>query len=379
MSKSAYPLLLLLSSHLDHPPSMMLYQKPPIFSMNLAQQSPTFSHSHRRHPSAPPQVVGVVVQPTRTPGLLSLSKPHRITQPAQRTHNTKGSPKPPRAQAAHNSPKPAPAVATPPPSDRGRRAVSAKKDNKRRSESQTTPARRRQPSPDPVPPPTTTTTRIAVPAARRQPSPPLLTARSDPVLSHMPAVLPRRKPPVRSSTLPADEFPICDDTTDAGGSRPSTPSPAPPSSKRPSLTLPTTPPRRRNHNIPEPPKTAPLSSSASTGGFPFTTQAPPSPVAHKAGTSFPFPTAPDTSPKRRPAVAAAAAKRAKHLSDGIPPFLNLLLQQQAAEKRRSRSSERAGDTPSVPNFHGALPEGYFASSMFQNSPSPEELPPPLFA
>jgi hypothetical protein len=48
---------------------MLLVQKPPTF--NLAQ---TVSYSHRRHPSAPP---AVVVQPTRTPGLLSLSKPPR--------------------------------------------------------------------------------------------------------------------------------------------------------------------------------------------------------------------------------------------------------------------------------------------------------------
>src|ERR1700722_8339120 len=47
---------------------MMLVQKPPQIPSNPP-------YSHRRHPSAPPATV--VVQATRTPGLLSLTKPPR--------------------------------------------------------------------------------------------------------------------------------------------------------------------------------------------------------------------------------------------------------------------------------------------------------------
>ncbi|KAJ7240526.1 hypothetical protein C8J57DRAFT_1245322 [Mycena rebaudengoi] len=178
-----------------------------------------------------------------------------------------------------------------------------------------------------------------------------LSARSDPVLSHMPAVLPRRKP-----LTPA----------------------VPPVSGPTQLQAPVPDPPEHPAAPPQPhPRTAqdrPAQLLRVHRHIPVHNPGPTLACRTQGWDHLSVPTAPDTSLKRRPAV-AAAAKRAKHLSDGIPPFLNLLLQQQAAEKRRSRSSERAGDTPSVPNLHGALPEGYFASSMF----SPEKLPPPLFA
>ena len=50
--------------------------------------------SHRRHPSAPP---AVVVQPTKVPGILSISKPLRPDSPRQ--HHNHG-------RHAHRSPKP---------------------------------------------------------------------------------------------------------------------------------------------------------------------------------------------------------------------------------------------------------------------------------
>ena len=52
--------------------TMILVQKPHTLSLS---QSPL--HAHRRHPSAPPTVL---VLPTRTPGLLTLSKPSRPPQ-----------------------------------------------------------------------------------------------------------------------------------------------------------------------------------------------------------------------------------------------------------------------------------------------------------
>ncbi|KAJ7167369.1 hypothetical protein C8R43DRAFT_945803 [Mycena crocata] len=342
---------------------MMLVQKQPHFSMSLAQ-SP-FLHTHRRHPSAPPQQVHV--QPTRTPGLLSLSKPPR----AKTDH--RGSPKPRQAPPATRSPKPAEAeavVALKPAAEiRGRGSETRVKpqgptvaSKKQRSSSQAAPTRRRQPSPDPfssnpvapAPPQPSKRRQLPIPVpAKASPNHPQV-SHSDPVLSHMP-----RRKPQRTFTLDSwDKFPVCDDMTEAG-SRPSTPTPR----RRPDLTLatePQTPPRRSR--LPEPPRTAPISS---TGAAP--------------ASFFPFPSTstPNSSPKRRPAV-AATTRRAKHLSEGVLPVFpaddpEMHAFIAALAKRRSRSSERLSDDPT------ALPDGYFASSQFQNSPSPDELPPPLFA
>ncbi|KAF7344467.1 hypothetical protein MSAN_01928300 [Mycena sanguinolenta] len=255
---------------------MMLVQKQPLFSMSFAQKQPLYSLAqspqqyihHRRNPSAPV----VHVQPTRTPGLLSLSKPPR---------QAKASPRPKPAVATHRSPKPSPAQAA----ERGRQQASHSNshnnnstsinpsNNKRRSASQTAPARRRQPSPDPFAPaasPPNSNKRRHPNATNPIPVPPLLPvhsqnlSRSDPVLSHMPR---RRQPPQRTTTLdsatyaPAlapsvfDEFPICDDMTDAG-SRPSSPSPpSPTTARRPKpafhLSEPRTPTRKSR--LPDPP------------------------------------------------------------------------------------------------------------------------------
>jgi len=100
--------------------SMMLVQKPQsIFPISPAQ-------THRRVPSAP-----VVVQPTRTPGLLTLSKPPRKAHPpSQQRHAAKSVTKPtkstPVARAQLLTPAPEisdkkPAMpATPSPHPRGR-------------------------------------------------------------------------------------------------------------------------------------------------------------------------------------------------------------------------------------------------------------------
>ena len=70
---------------------MMMVQKP----VHLLS-TPTY---HRRHPSAPPTVL---VQPTRIPGLLSLSKPSSVTPPRPQQHHNRH----PR-QTNSNKPKPA--------------------------------------------------------------------------------------------------------------------------------------------------------------------------------------------------------------------------------------------------------------------------------
>jgi hypothetical protein len=74
------------SSHTAcHPLAMILVQKPqPALSSPLNMSVP-----HRRQSSAP-----IVVQPTRIPGLLSLSKPPRSTPPRhQQCHVIKNAPK----------------------------------------------------------------------------------------------------------------------------------------------------------------------------------------------------------------------------------------------------------------------------------------------
>jgi hypothetical protein len=103
--------------------SMMLVQKPQsIFPISPA-------HTHRRVPSAP-----VIVQPTRTPGLLTLSKPPRSSSkahlPSQQRHAARSATKPtkstPVARAQLLTPAPEipdkkPAMpATPSPHPRGR-------------------------------------------------------------------------------------------------------------------------------------------------------------------------------------------------------------------------------------------------------------------
>ncbi|KAI9441248.1 hypothetical protein H4582DRAFT_1360595 [Lactarius indigo] len=73
---------------------MMMVQKP----VHLLS-TPTH---HRRHPSAPPTVL---VQPTRIPGLLSLSKPPSVTPPRSNQHQTHHNRHP---RSTHsNKPKPA--------------------------------------------------------------------------------------------------------------------------------------------------------------------------------------------------------------------------------------------------------------------------------
>nr|GAT56451.1 predicted protein [Mycena chlorophos] len=253
---------------------MMLVQKQPHFP---ALAPSPYLYTHRRHPSAPP-VSAVVVQPTRTPGLLTLSKPVR------KEH--KSSPKPRQAVPASRSPKPAPAEAVPPlkpaPEIRGRQQH-GKRNHQQRSSSHAAPSRRRQPSPDPF-----KTAAPALPPNKRQPS--ISGPQPASPVAELSLPDPARRKLQRAATH--DIFPICDDMTDVG-SRPSTPTPR----QRPELRLnePRTPPRRSR--LPEPPLTAPVPSSTALSSFPFPTTS-----------------TPNSSPKRRPAL---AARRTKHLSEGV--------------------------------------------------------------
>ncbi|KAJ7913926.1 hypothetical protein B0H13DRAFT_2325919 [Mycena leptocephala] len=334
--------------------TMMLVQKQPIFSMNLAQ-SP-YIHQHRRHPSAPHPIVQV--QPTRTPGLLSLSKP-------QRTPKTdhKSSPRPKQQQQpASRSPRPTPAESAAPHAPEVRGRNQGKRPQQQRSASHAAPARRRQPSPDPAPTTTTATAPVAPPPnKRRHPNP----AASTPI--PVPS-LPSAVTPQRTSTL---------DRRLRGTSSPCATTPSTP-------TLPPVrrPPRRLLRPSAAPARTAPqraahphpsLSAARAPedrpalvrlpGAFPFPTHASPAHAAnanHGGSSTTP---SPHSSPKRR------ADRRAKHLSEGVvlPPLFPF---QFGTEARRSRSSERDGAQAQGMSGPQTQAQTLFASSCSRTRPAP---------
>ncbi|KAF4583311.1 hypothetical protein EYR38_002060 [Pleurotus pulmonarius] len=435
---------------------MMLFQKPP--TINLS--SHLAATHHRRHPSAPPTVV---VQPTRTPGLLSLSKPSRPSPQRPQQHQTNLRPqqrstpkfKPVPAsttttvanqrspQLNHASPqlqKPVAEKVAPTTPERSQaqslrgRPVKASKDKAGRSASQSPVHGRRnhtrQPSP-PVQPPQAEVNPLASSgdntitnanpfdpfsddfqpktvrptpslasrpsgqlAKRRQPIPsfslestpilptktkavdvphsnhasrPVFVSRSDPVPSHMPTKRPTYRPgPRRSATL-NNGFPICDDmgdVSDADDTDDSELSSTP--------VTPVRPRQMKSSQFDDGPRTAPLSSS--TGAF------------------FPF----NMSPSPTPVIRAPASQSRKHRrapSEGMGVF------QMSSDEESTPSDElkqtlfgllapRSGSVglrlaaAAAAKRDGLelseMVEGYFASSLFQNSPSPEELPPPAF-
>ena len=126
-------------------PAISLAPQPTAFTMLLVQKPHTphtlnFSqsplHTHRRHPSAPPTVV---VLPTRTPGLLTLSKPPRpplrqnqrqTTKPLSKSTPVVRAPLPsPPVKVTDNKKSGVTALpATPSPQPRGRGQVKHTKD-----------------------------------------------------------------------------------------------------------------------------------------------------------------------------------------------------------------------------------------------------------
>ncbi|RDB27887.1 hypothetical protein Hypma_002277 [Hypsizygus marmoreus] len=359
---------------------MMLVQKQPNFTLS----PPPSTFHHRRHPSAPPAVV--VVQPTRTPGLLSLSKPQlQRHQPQQRM---------PRSPKLHISTAAAPVSPTPAP--RGRQA---KDKTVSTSRSDSVLARRhghRQPSPptptqssqaegpsanpsnsDPflvsAPSPTRPS---AKPPRKRQPATvnPIPPFKSNPVFIPSTATkqptttttklisrsvpVSRNRPTNKQPTMNHDEFPICDDNTDAGDLSDSPPSYRPPPS-------PVTPTRRRPA-----PATLPRS-----GPPPFT---PPSVANRRTGRNhrrLPSDSgmvfnmsSDDSGPETTRDDELRAMVKAMALSRTVVTSYS----QQTLRTPPSQTRER------IFEMQAQMQQGYFASSVFQNSPSPEELPDPLF-
>jgi hypothetical protein len=388
---------------------MILIHKP--------QHLPTMlSSTHRRHPSAPP---AVLVQPTHTPGLLSLSKPIRPS-PRHQQPRTRFSPKPKPATARKLSLQPiqsstaptSPVIAaqekdnvqlvptTPTPEKTLRGRLQAKDKTGRRSSSHSHHPRR-QPSPpqaEAAPHPTTRNTkRKSLPINPRpkhsastnafdpfldsdsdRPSAPALNPLlSTPTLAPPSGTLAKRRGHVQGSPTPApakavtqsslthlrvksskavavpfpksnhrtdsstilsrsdpisshmrqrsDAFPICDDTTEYGGDD----------------TPPHTPVRgetsiRRAFEFDDGPRTAPLSR---TSRFPFRTPSP-TPVRRH---------------RRAPSEGVFHMSSDEDSTSDMTEMLTLL--------KKGKGMDKAP---------------LFASSLFQNSPSPDELPPPSF-
>ncbi|TFK38147.1 hypothetical protein BDQ12DRAFT_666364 [Crucibulum laeve] len=473
---------------------MMLVQKQPTFS--LSHPAP-FAH-HRRMPSAP-----VVVQATRTPGLLSLSKPQPVQRPlpqrvpsSNQRHNIKGSPKPKQAQVAraplwipaefvekntpnaavHVSPSPQPRGRAPKnPKDKlintvkrsashsslrgkhGRQPSPPIQQDSSQAEvppsiqsnifdpflddSQSSPprniptvpsapalasrpsgklARRRQQqqassaTPALVTPPATPTPSHAkaIPVPKRtvvrQPQTVNQVSRSDPVLSHMPA-----RPRVHNKRGSVDVFPICDDLTDAGDMSEVEPTTPPATPTRKPAPSPATY-GYAGYEYTNAPLTAPL-SSRNPAAFPFNVHHSPSPASHAARKPA------RRNHKRAPSEGVFNMSSDEELSTGpggsiLNPSVQALFGlvrtpahvQMSTTPPSSHYSYAQGGYPSpfstpvparaVPAAHhgagGAMSaaereaelekeaerevKGYFASSLFQNSPSPEELPDPVF-
>ncbi|KAF9557613.1 hypothetical protein CPC08DRAFT_764442 [Agrocybe pediades] len=413
---------------------MMLVHKP----QNILLTAPA-AYTHRRHPSAP-----VVVQPTRTPGLLSLSKPVHTKPspqrllPSQQRREAKHTPKAVK-NVASGVVRFAPAAevgpalqVTPSPAARGRshakQAVKDKAQVQRSSSPSSTRAKHsRQPSPpitlttqsptpsqaeasvvfpiqssnlfDPFsddsnasPPPSPTLSKPTGKLARRRqqyqrsasPSPaaskavpvptiqradPIHMARSDP----LPSTVRPRPLAKRSSTV--QEFPVCDESSEKTGN----------------VSPPTTP--RRPTAIYRGPRTAPLSAIPS-GGFPFGNTEGTAPSAARRGTR---------KHQRVPSEGVFGMSSDEDVSTGSSGAA-LSANVQALFGLVSINDKRAS-LPSTPmparaaagvpmRSQGSFPFGqltreqelerealekaaYYASSMFQNSPSPEELPDPL--
>ncbi|KAK0496068.1 hypothetical protein EDD18DRAFT_1353690 [Armillaria luteobubalina] len=365
----------------------MLVQKQPNFNIS----SPHFALNHRRYPSAPP---AVVVQATRTPGLLSIQRAQ------QQQLRAKPSPRP-RQAAAHRvfQPvrpevqqqllKPSPEIVEkkpspqqPLPEKRGRQPAKVKAKTARSSSNSSVRGRRnhtRQPSPPnsiqnpsqaevPSTPPRKSTTANIFDSFSDSVSPPLARRRQTQAASSFstPAraiPVPQRPnsiPPTLSRSLPArpfkgktapdtsnwKPFPICDDSTEAGAIFDDYSPPATPTRQRPS----------RSKRFDDGPRTAPLTTSVA---------------------AFPFNSSPSPPSK-------LGCRHIRTPSDGVFHMSDEDVSSQSISEDSS-SSDEMSSSPRRKVLRAPRPgmtqqeiEGYFASSTFQNSPSPEELPPPTF-
>ena len=357
---------------------MILVQKPP------PSQSPLYAH--RRHPSAP----NVVVLPTRTPGLLTLSKPSRpplqrqTLKPLPKLKSTSASLLNLPAEITDNKSEVTALPKTPLPQQPGRIQVEHKPtkgrvqnqrwfsfgglvviwvDNTlyRSNPSSPSPPSRKSANHKQDTPSSLVPEAIPVPNATQRQAPNI--SRSNP----LPPQVRRRRRPISALPSTSQHFPICNDMNDIGD-----------------LRVPTTPPpTRRDHD-----------SDLQTAIIPFNTMGLP---------SSPSPPASKRKHRRTPSEDVFHMSSDEDLSSGsdgtiLNPNVQALFGLVNNNlKPSSKMLPSAFSTPTrlTPPFEGdsasASPSysskceasekaaGYFASSMFQNSPSPEELPdPPAF-
>ncbi|KAL0067504.1 hypothetical protein AAF712_003562 [Marasmius tenuissimus] len=389
---------------------------------------------HRRHPSAPSPVV---VQPTRTPGLLTLSKPlQQQQQPQPRQRQSPRSKQTPQKSAARSQQqenvvalKPSPEIvdkkstvaSTADRSQiRGRQQAKSKDKPTNRSNSHSAVRGRRnnarQPSP-PLPAPTSqaegspplyksSTSNLfdpflddSTPPARSKPVRPAPTLASRPsgklarrrqpnsvpnnAASTTPASTPAKAIPVprrnnssnnivsrsapgpnhlhhrstvKASSEPPDVFPICDDVSEAGDFCDSEAPASPPRTPTPSGRT-----ARLMYNFDDGPHTAPI--TATTKSFPFSSGSSPTPA--KRGKRH----------ARVPSEGVFAMSSDEEMSTGGVGDAELRALFAKLPRRRPTVSLTESEKERAA---AAAAAAYFASSNFQNSPSPEELPPPSF-
>lgn len=144
-------------------------------------------------------------------------------------------------------------------------------------------------------------------------------------------------------------FPICDDMTDIDGdrSRPSTPARKPATWQQQSL-------------VDDGPRTAPLSNAIHSFPFNFDTPSP-SPVPARQRHA------------RGPSDSVFNMSFDEDCSSDASEELKALFAGMMPNKRRMNKSSREDIART-----DAEKEAYFASSQFQNSPSPDDLPAPAF-
>ena len=176
-------------------------------------------------------------------------------------------------------------------------------------------------------------------------------SRSDPVLSSMPArpILKRSA----ASNVAWDAFPVCDDLTDAEDDAP------------------TTPVREKGHMattwqqslvFDDAPRTAPLTSTLAA--YPFSRRSPSTPTPDRKRLHQRSPSEGVFNMSMDDDSSSDAAEELKALVGLLP-------------------NKRISSAGSTPNGSGKSTKkderhGFFASSNFQNSPSPDDLPPPAF-
>ncbi|OSD05195.1 hypothetical protein PYCCODRAFT_1296900 [Trametes coccinea BRFM310] len=202
-----------------------------------------------------------------------------------------------------------------------------------------------------------------------------------------PASAPSTRPPVRRASTDMtmsrmDSFPVCDDSSDFGDDSDSTP--------------PTTP-IREVASVPhkqgtrgtwqqeafffeEAPRTAPL---ASTFGFPFVGQTPcstPTPAQRRRNhrrvpSEGVFAMSTDEESPSSSTTDLSAAMPAQHRTPVSIPRQRCYTDPYG----NGSAASLAGSVPDRQTSSSAPATGYFAGSVFQNSPSPDEIPAPSFA